>query len=114
VAKRLAAVSNYSRPLAKVSADLDFLHLAQERFTLRSHILSVFSPAHDGAAVALSNAMFHLARYPEVWDKLRSEIMPTSNESLSYELVNSYQYLNWVLRESGLAPIIVDLTLSSC
>ncbi|KAH7125253.1 cytochrome P450 [Dendryphion nanum] len=36
----------------------------KDRYTLRSLILSVFSPAHDGAAVALSNAFFHLARSP--------------------------------------------------
>ncbi|KAF2709973.1 cytochrome P450 [Pleomassaria siparia CBS 279.74] len=34
----------------------------QDRLTLRSLVISVFSPAHDGAAVTLSNAMFHLAR----------------------------------------------------
>ncbi|KAF2662187.1 cytochrome P450 [Lophiostoma macrostomum CBS 122681] len=35
----------------------------RDRYTLRSLVLSVFSPAHDGAAVALSN-IFHLARHP--------------------------------------------------
>ncbi|KAF2647518.1 cytochrome P450 [Lophiostoma macrostomum CBS 122681] len=59
---------------------------SQNRITLRSHILSVFSPAHDGAAVTLSNAIFHLARHPEAWDMLRKEMEPTRNESLSYEL----------------------------
>ncbi|PVI00779.1 cytochrome P450 [Periconia macrospinosa] len=38
--------------------------LTTDRYTLRSLILSVFSPAHDGAAVALSNVFFHLARHP--------------------------------------------------
>lgn len=39
----------------------------QNKLTLRSHIISVFSPAHDGAGIALSNAMFHLARHPNAW-----------------------------------------------
>ncbi|OAG02412.1 cytochrome P450 [Paraphaeosphaeria sporulosa] len=45
--------------------------LTTDRYTLRSLILSVFSPAHDGAAVALSNVFFHLARHP------RDVILPT-------------------------------------
>jgi cytochrome P450 len=72
----------------------------QDQVTLRSHIISVFSPAHDGAATVLANVVFHLARHPDVWEKLRKEIDPTRDEVLSYELLNSYQYLEWVLKES--------------
>ncbi|ORY19055.1 cytochrome P450 [Clohesyomyces aquaticus] len=80
----------------------------QDKLTLRSHMLSVFSPAHDGAAVALSNACFHLARNPEEWAKLRSEILPTRNEPLTYDLLNSYKYLSWVLKENGKKPLYVE------
>ena len=72
----------------------------QNRLTLRSHIISVFSPAHDGAATTLTNVVFHLARHPTVWAKLKEEISSTTNEPLDYELLNSYQYLGWVLKES--------------
>jgi cytochrome P450 len=72
----------------------------QDRVTLRSHIISVFSPAHDGAATVLTNVFFHLARHPEIWQKLKKETEPTKDESLTYELLNSYQYLEWVLKES--------------
>jgi cytochrome P450 len=72
----------------------------QDRLTLRSHVLSVFSPAHDGAAIALSNTFFHLARNPDVWQKLQDEIKPTRGQPLTYDLLNSYKYLNNVLRES--------------
>jgi cytochrome P450 len=72
----------------------------QDRVTLRSHIISVFSPAHDGAAQTLTNAMFHLARNSKSWAKLKAEIEPTKHERLTYDLLNSYQYLNWVLKES--------------
>ena len=74
--------------------------LTKDRYTLRSLILSVFSPAHDGAAVALSNAFFHLARHPRVWNKLRTEVMEDAALPITYELLNSYTYLNHVLRES--------------
>ncbi|OCL14662.1 cytochrome P450 [Glonium stellatum] len=44
--------SNYLRLVDEMAKD------TQDRLTLRSHILSVFSPAHDGAAIALSNITF--------------------------------------------------------
>lgn len=72
----------------------------QDKLTLRSHIINVFSPAHDGAGLTLSNTMFHLARHPKVWEKLREEVLPTANETLTYELLNSYRYLSHVFKES--------------
>jgi cytochrome P450 len=72
----------------------------QDRLTLRSLVISVFSPAHDGAAVALSNAMFHIARHPSVWRKAREEILPTQHQELTYELLNSYKYVQSIFKES--------------
>jgi cytochrome P450 len=72
----------------------------QDRLTLRSMAIAVFSPAHDGAAVALSNAMFHIARNPSIWAKLRKEVNSDKDRELTYDVLNSYKYLSWVLRES--------------
>lgn len=72
----------------------------QDRIDLRYQILSVFSPAHDGASITLSNCFFHLARNPSVWFQLRTEILPTKNSPLTYPLLKSYKVLNNVLRES--------------
>ena len=72
----------------------------QDKLTLRSHIINTFSPAHDGASITLTNAMFHLARNPHVWAKLRHETLPTAHEPLTYDLLNSYRYLSHVLKES--------------
>lgn len=74
--------------------------LTADRYTLRSLILSVFSPAHDGAAVALSNVFFHLSRNPQVWEKLRAETLKDIASPITYELLNSYKYLKNVFRES--------------
>ena len=63
-------------------------------------MVGVFSPAHDGAAVTLSNALFHLARRPEEWAKLRAEILPTKDEPITYELIRTYKYVENTLRES--------------
>ena len=43
----------------------------QYPYDLHRQMIGVFSPAHDGAAVALSNALFHLARRPREWDRHR-------------------------------------------
>lgn len=73
----------------------------QDKITLRSHIINAFSPAHDGAGITLSNAVFHLARHPDAWKKSRAEILPDAQQPLTYELLNSYRYLSWVLKESA-------------
>jgi cytochrome P450 len=76
----------------------------QDHLTLRSHIINVFSPAHDGASITLTNVMFHLARHPHMWEKLRQEILPTAHEPLTYDLLNSYRYLSHVFKESKSKP----------
>ncbi|KAF2713984.1 cytochrome P450 [Pleomassaria siparia CBS 279.74] len=73
---------------------------AQDKLTLRYLVLSIFMPAHDNVAVALTNAFFHLSRNPDCWARLRAEILSTSSQPLTYELLGSFKYLNWVLREA--------------
>ena len=72
----------------------------QDPYDLRSQMVGVFSPAHDGAAVTLSNTFFHLSRRPEEWARLRAEILPTKDEPITYELLVSYKYVEKTLRES--------------
>ena len=73
----------------------------QDPIDLRYQILSVFSPAHDGAAITLGNAFFHLARHPSAWSQLRAEILPTKSSPLTYPLLKSYKFLDHILRESS-------------
>lgn len=80
----------------------ELLKATNDRHTLKYLVLSIFSPAHDTVAVTVSNAIFHLARNARCWAKLRAEVLPTASQPLTYELLNSYKYLNWVLRESQL------------
>jgi len=72
----------------------------KDSYTLCSLVLSVFSPAHDVVAVALSNVLFHLARHPRVWTNLREEVLRTKNQPITYDCLNSYKYLKNVFRES--------------
>ncbi|KAF2190062.1 cytochrome P450 [Zopfia rhizophila CBS 207.26] len=86
----------------------------QNRLTLRFQLQNVFTPAHDGAAVTLSNAFFHLSRHPDVYAKLRAEILPTKDLPITYELLNSYQYLKRVYRETQRVTPISTMIQRQC
>jgi cytochrome P450 len=78
----------------------EMARVIKDRKALLYQILSVFSPAHDTVAVTVGNVFFCLTRNPAVWRKLREELEPTADQPLSYQLLNSYKYLNWAVRES--------------
>jgi cytochrome P450 len=78
----------------------ELLKTTKDRYNLKYLILSIFSPAHDTVAITVANTIFHLARNPECWATLRAEVSATASQPLTYELLNSFKYLNWILRES--------------
>ncbi|KAF1961218.1 n-alkane-inducible cytochrome P450 [Byssothecium circinans] len=92
----------------------ELVKTSQDRISLRFLVLSIFMPAHDNVAVALSNAFFHLARNPGAWTKLRAEIMARASEPLTYELLCSFKYLNWVLRETHRLTPLNSGTVRTC
>ena len=90
----------------------ELVKASDDKPTLRFLVISLFMPAHDNLAVAVSNAFFHLARNPEAWAKLRDEIVEKVDQPLTHELLASFKYLNWVLKESkDCAENIVDCKL---
>lgn len=104
--ERIADESTQEKKQVRIVDEL--VKATQDRYSLKYLILSIFSPAHDTVAVIVSNAFFHLARNPDCWTKLRAEILPTAPDTLTYELLNSYKYLNWVLRESESFEVSTD------
>ncbi|KAF7541499.1 hypothetical protein G7054_g523 [Neopestalotiopsis clavispora] len=88
--------------------------VTQDRLTLRFQMQNVFTPAHDGAAITLSNAFFHLSRNPEAWSKLRAEILPTKHLPITYDLLKTYQYLKKVVRETHRVTPISTLISREC
>lgn len=77
----------------------EMLKETDDRLYLRYQLLHVFVGARDTPAVAVSDVFFQLARLPEVWGKLRAEVLAI-REPLSFELFKSMKYLQNVLRES--------------
>lgn len=67
---------------------------------IRNQLLNVFLPAHDATAVALTNVFFNLSRHPEVWAKLRSEILNALKEEITFENLKSLRYLQYVVNET--------------
>ena len=69
---------------------------------IRNQLLNVFLPAHEAAGVALTNVFFNLARNPQVYQKLRVEILATGEDSAdwTFERLKSLKYLQYVINET--------------
>ncbi|CAJ2505923.1 Uu.00g000530.m01.CDS01 [Anthostomella pinea] len=88
--------------------------VTQDRLTLRFQMNNIFTPAHDGAAITLSNAFFHLSRKPAAWAKLQAEVLPTSDAPITYKLLKKYQYLKNVIRETHRVTPISTMIIRQC
>lgn len=71
----------------------------QDKLDLRSQILTVFMPGRDSTAHALSNVLHVLARKPDVYEKLREEVLQLGDDELTFETLKSMKYLQWILNE---------------
>ncbi|MCJ1377246.1 hypothetical protein MMC17_000338 [Xylographa soralifera] len=72
----------------------------QDRVEIRYQILHVFLPGYDSTALGLSQIFFQLARNPDVWSKLREEIMTLDqSQTLTFKDVRSLKYLKCVVTE---------------
>ena len=82
---------------------ISFLHElvkeTQDRQFIRDQIISVFFPARDATAIAISDCFFLLARHPQVWTRLRVEVLG-HHELTTFESLKSMKYLQAVLNES--------------
>ena len=72
----------------------------QDKLDLRSQILAVFMPSRDTTAFLVANIFHALARNPAIWKRLRTEVMAVGNQTLTFELLKSIKYLQWVINES--------------
>lgn len=72
----------------------------QDRLDLRSQIIAVFTPGKDTAATLVSHVFYMLARRPDVWRKLRAEVLALGSAALTFEVLKSMKYLQAVLNES--------------
>ena len=78
-----------------------------DREDIRNQLLNVFLPAHDAVAVSLTNIFFNLARHPNVWAKLRQEVLDIGSTEITFGVLKSLKYLQRVISETmRLYPVI--------
>ncbi|KAH9905495.1 putative cytochrome P450 alkane hydroxylase [Xylariomycetidae sp. FL2044] len=67
---------------------------------LRDEILNVLVAGRDTTASLLSNALFALARHPDVWDRVRAEVIETIGDELpKYETLRNLRQLRNLFNE---------------
>lgn len=83
---------------------------------LRNELLNVLLAARDTTASLLSSTFFLLARHPNVWNRLQSEISQLNGRTPSYEDIRDMRYVRAVLHESesahGVHVTITDFASS--
>lgn len=67
---------------------------------LRDQIVNMLLAARDTTAGLLAFVFFMLARRPDVWAKLRADVLEHYCEPLTYEAIMDMKYLRFVLQES--------------
>ena len=72
---------------------------------IRSELLNILLAGRDTTASLLSNVWFILARRPDIWQKLRTEVDALGGEPPSYQQIKDMKYLRAVLNESKHHPL---------
>ena len=73
---------------------------------LRNQIMHVFLAGHDSTATTIGNAIFHLSRHQEKWDKLREDVLSRGEAKPTFETLKDMHYLQHIIRESRSAMFI--------
>jgi cytochrome P450 len=74
---------------------------------IRAEALSILFAAHDTTSGLLTNVFFELARRPDIWARLSSEVSTLNGQKPSYEQLKNMKYLRAVLNESQrIRPIV--------
>lgn len=71
----------------------------EDTIELRHQVLHVFLAGHDSSSITVANAIFHLCRHPNAFQKLRAEVLE-AKEGLTFERLKGLKYLQHVVKES--------------
>ncbi|KUJ16502.1 n-alkane-inducible cytochrome P450 [Mollisia scopiformis] len=71
-----------------------------KRDVLRNQIMHVFLAGHESSAVAIGNAIFQLCRNPDMWNKLKSEVLDREKEPLTPDALKNMRYLQNIIKET--------------
>ncbi|PQE05941.1 cytochrome P450 alkane hydroxylase protein [Rutstroemia sp. NJR-2017a BBW] len=80
----------------------ELANIPSDRQVLRDQVLSLLLAGRDTTASLLSNLFFMLARYPDVFEKLRAEVMTLNGQLPSYDELRNLKYLRQCINECKL------------
>jgi cytochrome P450 len=69
----------------------ELVDVLQDRKEICNQIINILLPARDATGIGLSGVIFLVARHPQVWQKLRAEVLSISGP-ITYEVLKSLQY----------------------
>lgn len=98
-------VSRLRQPSAKLEGrEKSFMHdleaAIEDRKTLRDQVLHILLASRDTTASLLSNLFFTLAKEPEIYSKLREEIMATIGQGIpTFDELKDMRFLKWCVNE---------------
>lgn len=85
-----------------------------DKIEIRNQIIQAMMAAQDTTSVLLSNTIFLLSRHPDVWTRLRNEILsPDATIPLTLSVLNSLSFLRNILHECNYPIFCLSPFLSS-
>lgn len=114
---QINAIKNGSeQPGTRTDLLWDISQRLPEKEPLRGQIMAVFIPSNDTTSILISNAIYALARYPNVWKKLRQCVIDLGDRPITFETLRSLRYLNYILNESKPAycHLVTESQLTIC
>ncbi|ORY64013.1 cytochrome P450 [Pseudomassariella vexata] len=102
----LALPSQELEKTTRSDKSFTFLHqilqYTRDPEVVRDHIMAVLFAGRDSIAATLSWAFYELSAYPEIWTKLRSEVLSTigPTKAPTYADLRELKYLRFTLQET--------------
>ncbi|KAL7918615.1 cytochrome P450 [Trichoderma austrokoningii] len=106
IARTLAICPTRLQELSKSDLEFSFLHsiaiYTRDPKLIRDQIMSVLFAGRDTTAATLSWAMYELSNYPQMWAKLRKEVLHKlgPQSAPTYEILKDLTHLKNVLNET--------------
>ena len=79
---------------------------------IRDELLNVLFAGRDTTAGLLSFTFYILARRPDVFEKLRAEVMTLGSDRPNFEEIKNMKYLQYTLKEGSFGLSFIDTTNS--
>ena len=80
-----------------------------DREMIRNELLGIFVAGRDTTSALLGNLFFHLARHPQIFQRLRDEVGQLGGKIPSIEDLKLLKYLNGCINECQLAKSFTRL-----